>query len=174
MLIVVVLWAILVSHHIGQPSIQFDRGTASDLRLIAFTAWEQLGDRFGGRLACAGDVTVVAVSDLDDQGRYSARDRRIEIRVPIYESTARNTVLHELGHHLEQRCPDQSDVRSAFIAAQGMSSETAWFGPTWEESPSEMWAEAVSLVVSGEQQRANRVPVAADALRIVAAWADGA
>lgn len=168
----VILCGLLISHVTGRPTVQFDPGTASDLRQVAWQAWSDLESVFDDRLRCAGNVTVRAVDDLDVQGRYD--DRIISIRVPIYESTATNTFLHEFGHHLEQRCPDQVAIRPAFTAAQGLDPATPWFGgDAWEHSPSEMWSEAVSLVVSGRQQRSNLVPVTDQALAVVAAWAAG-
>ena len=143
-----------------RPSLRVDRSVASDLEDIALDTWDQFLDTFGTKYECIGNVNLSAVVGLGEQGGYRSADRMIRIRVPIYQSTAANTILHELGHHLEQQCPDQASIRSEFLAAQGLAPNTPWFqGDRWETTPSEMWAEAVSQLVSGSQQQIGRAHV---------------
>lgn len=174
-LVIVVSFLVVAVFQVNhRPSMRVDRSVAFDLENIAVDAWDRFLDTFEARTDCIGDVTVSAVDGLDQQGGYRAADRTIEVRVPIYESTAGNTILHELGHHLEQQCSDQASVRPDFLAAQGLAVDTPWFeGDRWETTPSEMWAEAVSRLVSGSQQRQNLVPITDDALEIMERWAAG-
>jgi hypothetical protein len=104
--------------------------------------------------------------ELDDRARYSSGV--IDIRVPATAPRIEEVVVHEVAHHLDATCGRVDNVRNQFLATQGSTSP--WHsGPSWEETPAEQFAEAVTLVVL-DRQRAHNVRVSSDAVDVVRRW----
>jgi hypothetical protein len=147
-----------------------------DLRELADGVFAAFEERFPARLACMGDVHLVPVWDgLEDRARYLPEAAVIEIRVPATANLLRDSLVHEIAHHLEFTCPEIDEVRPAFLEAQGHSASADWFaGDRWEDVPSEQFAEAVVQVVLGErQQHRLTMPIGTAAVEVVASWGAG-
>lgn len=151
-----------------------DGTVPGDLRALSHRVWRDFAAAFAGRLACIPPVTLTASRDLEDHARYQPGAATITVRVPATAGQLRQSLLHELAHHLESHCPAHQALRPAFLAAQGHARGAAWGrGPTWEQTPSEQWAEAVVAVVEGRRSRHQQVPVRPAAMDLVARWAGG-
>lgn len=114
---------------------------------------------FGARRECIGGAELRLVRAVDDgDARYVGAEQLIEVEIPTSPRRFRESLVHELAHHVERACPDGADLRAEIMAATGA---TAWAGQArWERRPSELWAEAVVLLVLGERVRFERsVPV---------------
>lgn len=115
---------------------------------------------------CIQRLTIRPAWNLDDRGRYL--DGVIEVRVPATAPRIEEVVVHELAHHLDATCDEFDDVREEFLVTQG--SAPPWYsGPSWEETPAEQFAEAVTIVVF-DRQRAHNVRVSPEAVEVVRRW----
>lgn len=147
-----------------------------DLRLLATGTFIAFEERFPERMDCMSDVRLVPVWEgLEDRARYLPADAVIELRVPATANLLADSLVHELAHHLEFTCADHLDFRPTFLEAQGRPSGDAWdAGPTWAETPSEQFAEAVVTVVLGRrQQHRLEMQLTEEAVSAVAAWGRG-
>jgi hypothetical protein len=78
----------------------------------------------------------------------------IEIEIPTSPRRFRDSLVHELAHHVERRCADFANLREELLAITGADS---WAGqPRWADRPSELWAESVVEIVVGERVRFGR------------------
>jgi hypothetical protein len=114
---------------------------------------------FEDRRECIGGSELRLVRAIDEgDARYVGAEQLIEIEIPTSPRRFRDSLVHELAHHVERTCPDAADLREAIVAATGA---TAWAGQArWEHRPSELWAEAVVQIVLGERVRfARSVPL---------------
>jgi hypothetical protein len=74
---------------------------------------------------------------------------------------------------MEFTCPEQRDVRVAFLAAQELPPSAPWFqGPSWETTPSEQFAEAVVQVVLGRPAH-PAVLIHSGSVALLRAWGRG-
>jgi hypothetical protein len=147
-----------------------------DLRALATEVFGSFENRFEARLDCMADVRLVpAWEGLDDRARYLPSDGVIELRVPATANLLGDSIVHELAHHVEFTCDEHEALRPAFLTAQGHPAGTDWFdGPTWEETPSEQFAEAVVQVVLGERQQNRLVmQISTEAIDLVTGWGAG-
>jgi hypothetical protein len=110
---------------------------------------------FEARRGCLGGAELELVRELDDgDARYIAADRLIEIEIPTSPRRFRESLVHELAHHVDHSCPDAHVMRTDVMTAIGA---TDWSGQQrWEERPSELWAETVVEIVLGERVRFER------------------
>jgi hypothetical protein len=112
--------------------------------------------------------------EQDDRGYYDPERSLIILRIPGTAAKLRNSLLHELGHHLEAACPSHPELRSLFLTAQGFPSDVDWFtGDRWEVTPSEQFAEAVVEVVEGRRNLRYGIELSQAALDVVSAWGHG-
>ncbi len=119
---------------------------------------------------CIEGVTIRPDWELDDRAWY--HNGVIDIRVPATAPRIEELVLHELAHHLDAECARTDEVRDRFLVAQ--NSVAPWdSGPTWEETPAEQFAEAVTIVVL-DRQRAHNVRVSPEAVEVVRRWGSAA
>ena len=115
---------------------------------------------------CIQGLIIRPAWELDDRGRYL--DGIIDVRVPATAPRIEEVVVHEVAHHLDATCDQFDDVRDGFLTTQGSASP--WnSGPSWEETPAEQFAEAVTIVVL-DRQRAHNVRVSPDAVDVVRRW----
>ena len=113
---------------------------------------------------------MVLVDDVPDgDARYLRAEAVIEIEIPTSPRRFRDSLVHELAHHVERRCPDFPVVRNEVLAITGADS---WTGqPRWADRPSELWAESVVEVVLGERVRFGRtVPLDPALVEVVGSW----
>ena len=114
---------------------------------------------FESRRSCIGGAELELVRELDTgDARYVAGDELIEIKIPTSPRRFRESLVHELSHHVEHSCPDADVLRTDVMRAMGV---TDWTGQErWEHRPSELWAESVVEIVLGERVRfARSVPL---------------
>jgi acetylornithine deacetylase/succinyl-diaminopimelate desuccinylase-like protein len=152
------------------PQLVVPQPVPPDVTAELDAVWSGFLAVFGGRLDCIPDVTVLLVADVDGgDARYVPSDARVEIAIPTTPARFRESVAHELAHHVEHQCPSFSELQADL---QHRFGDGAWStGDTWEELPSERWAEHVVELVNGERIRhATEVPVSAALLDMIAAW----
>lgn len=86
----------------------------------------------------------------DGAARYRAAEQLIEIEIPTSPARFRESLVHELGHHIDATCEDLDDLRTAFATSQGFTDSQTWdTGQAWELTPAEHFAEAVVAIVNG-------------------------
>ncbi len=133
----------------------------ADRSLPALNGSDQRSDN------CLQDFTVTAAWELDNRADY--REGQIRIRVPATAPRIEELTIHELAHHLDATCPAVDEIRSPFQTAQ--NTDSRWdSGPTWEQTPAEQFAEALTLVVLG-RQRSHNVIVYRETVDLVERWA---
>lgn len=143
-----------------------------DVRAELDTTWFRFIDRFAGRRDCIDDVTVLLVDDVEGgDARYVNGNARIEIEIPTTPARFRESLAHELAHHMERTCEEFESLR-AVLHPQFGGPERPWSGgEVWEEIPSELWAEAVVALVHGERLlHAGDMPIAPAVIDRVAVW----
>lgn len=158
-----------------------DRGRLSvvqelpaDVRAELDATWARFLDRFAGRRSCFADVTLVLVDDVaGGDARYVVADAHIEIAIPTTPERFRESVVHELAHHVEHTCDEFAELRGSLHPVFGATD--SWFdGPTWAATPSEVWAETVVEMVLGDRVRhADRIVIDPAALALVESWGSG-
>jgi hypothetical protein len=110
---------------------------------------------FAARRRCIGGAELQLVHEIDDgDARYVAAEYLIEIEIPTSPRRFRESLVHELAHHVDHSCPDADVLRTELVTVVGA---TGWTGQErWEDRPSELWAEAVVEIVLGERVRFER------------------
>jgi hypothetical protein len=153
-------------------TVAFVGETPADLRVLARDTWRRFAEAFAARHECLRPPVIRGAWELEDRATYSPASSRVAIRIPGTAGNLRATLVHEFAHHLEFTCPAQRALRSPFLVAQGLPEGTPWFdGATWEETPSEQFAEAAVEIVLGRRSSHSRIPVTAEALTAIQAWA---
>lgn len=159
----------------SDPRLLFVQDVPAEVRSETDAVFDRFRDRFSERASCIADVSVELVRAVDDgDARYVTGERRIQIQIPTTPGRYRESLAHELAHHLERTCSEFGSLQRSLeplLAATGV----AWSGgATWEESPSERYAEAVVELVNGERIRhVDTVPVDREALDLIARWGAG-
>ena len=155
------------------PRIKVPQGVPADVSEIVDRTWPVFLDTFPARTGCIGDVTLLLVFDVEGGAAVYAPDNAtIRIEIPTTPERFEESLVHELGHHLEHRCDPVESIGDAFVAAEGLDPETAWFDrDRWFEAPTEHFAEAVVQLTLGERRiHADRFTVRDASLRLVADW----
>lgn len=136
------------------------------------TTWGRFIDRFADRRTCFADVTVVLVDRVEGgDARYVGDEALIEIQIPTTPARFRESLTHELAHHVERTCDEFDDLRTTLHPQFGGPDRPWNGGETWEETPSELWAEAVVALVNGERLlHADDMPIDEDAIDQIAEW----
>ena len=167
------LWVLAGLWGCGQdPSLVFGDDTPADLRDLGLGVWEEFTEVFPDQSDCIGEVRLEGDWDLAGaRAFYLPEERTIVLRIPATAAHLRHSLIHELAHHLEHWCSDHSSLRADFLEAQGLSSDTSWFvGPSWEETPSEQFAEAVVRLVLGRPVMNYRISLRPEAIEVVKEW----
>lgn len=158
----------------GGPAISFGLDTPEDLRVLGQAVFNDFVEAFPARADCIDGVEVRGMREMDDRARYDPSRKEILIRIPATAPQLTASLLHELGHHLEHACRDQMAVRPDFLAALGLDPAAAWSNPTtYETDPSELWAEAVVRLVSGQPDTRRPLEVTDAAVLVVKQWGEG-
>lgn len=162
-----------------RPWVIIDKSVASDFRLLIEETWDQFMLVFAARAACFGAVRIKADHDMTDRAMYDPRTATITVRVPERGSILKGALVHEWAHHVEFQCDAQSEMRAAFIAAQGLPANTPWRledGTTnirssdWANIPSEQYAEAAIVLVLGKRTVWSRAPITVEGVEVIRMW----
>jgi hypothetical protein len=164
------------------PRLVADGSVAGDLQQVADQTWSRFMEVFQARAACFGDVRLHASRDLASRGAYDPESATVTVRVPATAVMLQSALVHEWAHHIEYQCPAQQELRSAFIAAQGLPPELPWRpserqvdlpASAWAGIPAEQYAEATIEVVLGRRQIPTGAQVRTEAVDVIARWAAG-
>lgn len=144
-----------------------------DVTLELVTVWQGFLELFQQRADCIPDVTVWLVDDVTGgDARYLPVESRIEVAIPTSPRRFRESVAHELAHHLEHGCAEFSELRDALSDELDPTGSGWHAGDRWEEIPSERWAEHVVHLVNGERVRfADDIPLFPAVLDEITRWA---
>ena len=158
-----------------QPTLVFAEGTPSDLQELATGVWEEFLAAFPNQRDCMGEVTLEGDWNLRGSRAFYLPDRaKLVLRIPATAPHLRHSLSHELAHHIEHVCSDHIRLRQQFLKAQDLSSDMSWFdGPTWEETPSELYAEAVVRVLFHGSAFNHRMSLTPEAIGAVKKWGGG-
>ena len=144
----------------------------SDVVAEIDVVWPQFIEALGPRVDCLEPVGLLLVDEIPGGvARYVIADARIEIAIPTTHARFRESLVHELAHHVEHSCPAHDQLRAPLLATLGLPADS-WSRPTpWTQAPSEIWAEAFVLVVLGERVRHElTMPLPPEAVPVVEDW----
>jgi hypothetical protein len=145
----------------------------ADLRALVAETWDWFVEAFPARRSCIAPVTVRGAWELDDRASYDPGRRLVTVRIPGTAPNLSASLVHEFAHHMEFTCPEQRDVRVAFLSAQELPPSASWFqGASWESIPSEQFAEAVVQVVLGRPAH-PAVLIHPGSIALLRAWGRG-
>ncbi|NJM40011.1 MAG: hypothetical protein HC853_04175 [Anaerolineae bacterium] len=165
------------------PKVFIDDSVASDFRVLIRKTWWHFLEFFRARTDCFGDIHITAVRALEDRARYDPARAAVMVRVPERGSVLQAALIHEWAHHIEFQCDEQAALRAAFLAAQGLPLNTAWYredGTTampsyvWGRVPSEQYAETVVAAVLRDRNFWTPARISAEGVRVITAWANKA
>ena len=170
--LLVVSAAVSVVLRIGPPSVTYGEVAPDDLRALTQSTWARFTAAFPARRSCLTPVTVTGAWELGDRARYDPDRALVTVRIPGTAPNVTASLVHEFAHHLDFTCGAHRMLRSAFLAAQDIPEHAPWFGgATWERTPSEHFAEAVTEYVLGPRSAGGRIFVSARALGAIRDWA---
>jgi hypothetical protein len=162
------------------PRLILDASVDEDFAALIQETWGQFLLVFAPRRDCFGDVLVKADYDLVDRAKYDPQTAIVSVRVPERASILKGALVHEWAHHVEFQCEAQTEMRAAFIEAQGMPANTPWrledgttniLSSDWANIPSEQYAETTIVVVLGERPVLTKAPITAEGIELIRAWA---
>lgn len=146
----------------------------ADLREVIEEALDEIAVVMAAHPDCLTGVEVRHAWELEDRAQYLPDEAAVVLRVPSTALYLTFSLAHEIAHHLEFACPAQADMRPAFLAAQGFEPGTAWFtGRSWEETPSEQFATAIAILVTGQNDPQRPFRISDEALVVVEEWGRG-
>ncbi|MCB0013610.1 MAG: hypothetical protein KDE34_16970 [Anaerolineales bacterium] len=167
--------------HQPTPHLIIDASVDDNFAEVITETWIQFLFAFAARSNCFGDVLVKADYDLVDRAMYDPRTATVSVRVPERASILKGALVHEWAHHVEFQCAAQTEMRAAFIEAQGIPADTLWrlkdgtthiFSSDWANIPSEQYAETVIVVVLGERPvPTNNAPITTEGVEVIRRWA---
>lgn len=134
--------------------------------------WAGFADAFAGQRNCIEGAELWLVADVvGGDARYIVDSARVEIEIPTTPERFRESLVHELAHHVEHNCATFDELRAEVHPLLG--EDRPWAGGTpWEDVPSERWAETVVALVGVERVRhADSMPIDERWLAHVRRWA---
>ena len=145
----------------------------ADVEREIAAVWERFGEAAPERVDCVEEVAIVLVDRVDGgDARYLADVERIEIAIPTSPRRFRESVVHELAHHLDATCDEFAPLRDELLDLLGRDRAEWTSTGEWSTAPEEIWAEALVLVVNGERVRFERtMPLPNDVVPAVEQWA---
>lgn len=144
----------------------------TDLEELVVATMERIEGALPAQAGCLRNLTVTHAWELDDRAEYRTETETVVLRVPATAPHLEFSLAHEVAHHLELTCESQTELRPAFLAAQGHEAGLPWFeGDSWETTPSEQFATAVGRLVTGEPDPMRNVSVTEEAMEVVQRWA---
>lgn len=169
----------------GVPQLRPTQHLPADVAAEVATTWARFVDTLGDRIGCVDDVWLTLVPEVPGgDARYLVTERHVEIAIPTSPARFRDSLAHELAHHLDHTCDEIAPLRLAFARHLDRRTTSANAGPAgaagdpgdtpegwsgsgpWEEQPAELFAEAIVQRVNGERVRFGRtmaIPAAAAA-----------
>lgn len=170
----------------GVPQLRPTQHLPDDVAAEVATTWSRFVDALGDRIACVDDVWLTLVPEVPGgDARYLVAERHVEIAIPTSPARFRDSLAHELAHHLDHTCDEIAPLRLAFArhldrrttsAGAGDSGDTpeGWSGSgPWEEQPAELFAEAIVQRVNGDRVRYGRtMAISAAAAAEIDRWID--
>jgi hypothetical protein len=146
-----------------------------DVRGELAATWERFEEVFPARRTCIDDVDVVLVNEVDDgDARYVRSEATIEIQIPTTPVRFRESVAHELAHHVEVTCPAFEPLQRELLRQLGLDGRPWSTGPNWYETPAEIWAEHVVELVNGERRRhRDEIPIDPAVVATIERWGAG-
>jgi len=164
------------------PRLIIDASVDDDFAEVIQETWGQFLFVFAARRDCFGDVRVKADYDLAERAMYDPQTATISVRVPERASILKGALVHEWAHHVEFQCKAQTEMRAAFIEAQGLPADTRWrledgstniLSSDWANIPSEQYAEAAIVLVLGERpvSSKSKPPVTVEGVEVIRMWA---
>lgn len=164
-----------VSCGTATPSLVFPEDTPSDLQQLGLEVWDDFLSVFPNQVGCIGEVTLEGDWTLEgSRAYYLPDDAKVVLEIPATAPHLRHSLIHELAHHVEHACSDHAHLRSDFLEAQNLPPDTPWFdGPSWEEIPSEQYAEAVVRLVLIRPVMNYRLSLTPEAIEAVRVWGGG-
>lgn len=153
-----------------EPVVRLVQPVPADVEAEVRAAVAEFVAVFEPRRDCIGGAAVELVATVGGgDARYRAEHALIEIEIPTTPERFRESLVHELAHHVEHSCADFDELRVAILELQG---ETAWASqPHWPDRPSEQWAETVVAIVLDERVRhGGEIPLDLELIELVAAW----
>ena len=159
--------------HDHRPLVRLVQHVPDDVEREARAAVARFASVFAARRGCIPTAEVVLVREIEGgDARYLAEDAIVEIQIPTTPARFRESLVHELAHHVELTCPAFGELRAAWLAGVA---ETAWSGQErWEDRPSEQWAETVVEIVLGERRlHGDEMSLDAERSAAAAAWIAG-
>lgn len=124
------------------------------------------------RVDCLGTASITFGQLSGRKGEYNTRSGVVTIDPDVDAADVVAVVIHELAHHAHLRCGGYSDpaLAAAFNAAQGLPIDRGWFDYSagWGQTPAEVFAEAVTVVVLGSS--GHGISVTPAALDLVSRW----
>lgn len=170
--LLVVLAAAVVA--CAPPGVTLGDDMPADLAEVVSVAFDEMVRELEAHGSCLEGLTVEHAWEMADRASYDPDTATIVLRVPATANELEFSLAHEIAHHLELACPAQQEIRPDFLAAQGLPNSTAWFeGDTWEETPSEQFATALGMVLTGGSDDRRHVPITESAVEVVADWTEG-
>jgi hypothetical protein len=158
----------------GPAAVLFDEDVPPDVQALTRTTWARFAGAFPARSECLHPVFIVASRELEHRAGYDPDRHAVSIRIPGTAPNLSASLIHEFAHHLEFTCPEHRTLRDPFLAAQGLPRRASWFeGPSWEQTPSEQFAEAVVEAVLGERHAHARIPISDAAILAIRVWGRG-
>jgi hypothetical protein len=166
--------------HQPTPRLIIDASVDQDFSALIQEAWGQFLLVFAPRRDCIGDVLVKAEYDLVDRAQYDPQTATVSVRVPERASILKGALVHEWAHHVEFQCGAHTEMRAAFVEAQGMPANTPWrledgttniLSSDWANIPSEQYAETTIVLVLGERPVSTKAPITAEGIEVIRAWA---
>jgi hypothetical protein len=181
LLLLAIIWYLgAYPWHQPTPRLIIDASVDQDFAAVIQETWVQFLRVFAARRDCFGDVRVKADYDLSDRAMYDPQTATISVRVPERASILKGALVHEWAHHVEFQCDEHTEMRAAFIEAQGMPTNTPWrsesgsvnvLSSDWANIPSEQYAETTIVVVLGERPVSTNAPITAEGVEVIRAWA---
>ncbi len=166
------LCSYLTVRYLGRARLHAEQDLPADVSAEVDAVWQDFNDLFADHVHCFDDVSLLLVAELEGgDARYVISEARIEIKIPTSPRRFRDSLAHELAHHLEHTCGSFSELRDDFESLPGI--EGAWTGGAdWQQTPAELYAETVVELVNGERVRHGRsMPLPPGALALVESWA---
>lgn len=168
------LLLVVVAVACSPPTPRLDSDIPADLARLVEDRYQEINRVLAARSDCLAGLTITHSWEMADRASYDPETATITLRVPATARELEFSLVHELAHHFEAACTAQQTLRPAFLLAQGHPEDAPWFeGETWETTPSEQFASALGVVVTGEADPGRRVPLTDAAVEVVAGWVAG-
>lgn len=134
--------------------------------------WQSALSSRGG---CLGAASITFGHLSGRKGEYDTRTGVVTIDPGVSPEEVVSVAIHELAHHAHLRCGAYAnqEFTRAFYLAQDLPAGRAWFDYSagWSATPAEIFAEALTMVVTNST--AHGVAVTAEASAVVDAWMHG-